>query len=660
MLDHPRRILFLSLILLIFSLLRVKSSIAESAFLASLSPPDISDFPHITTYLDIHDFTGAFVHGLSPQDVTLQENGAQLTASELQEKKPGVQFVIAISPGESFVIRDSFGVSRYEYLLQNILSGSWTDQPLGIDDFSLITKGGPQLNHSSNVTLLESSLGGYLPADENFTPSLEVLASALQVASDPTARPGMERAVLFITPPQGSEVSLGLQSIIVSAIQQNIRIYVWLVASPEIFDLTETELLRNLADQTHATFFAFSRDEPVPDLETLLEPLRYSYQLGYDSQITTQGSHQVAAQVMVGSDLITTDPRSFELNLQAPLPEFLDHPAEIVRAFSSLPSPEVAGMDNNLLPAEQVIEIQVTFPDGFDRSLVRTSLYVDGALAVENTTPPFDQFIWDLRPYMQAGTHILSVEALDDLGIIGKSDETSIKITLPNPTQGVMVTFSQNRLLIIGVILAISVSVLILVLIIGGRIHPKPYPGQVTRPVHSIKGRHSAGYRENLPQHKNPVTRPINNASILPTQARSRLKTWIDRLPWFPAKEEPVPALAYLLPLAGPDETTLPAPLQVIADEASLGSDPQLANLVISDPSIEGLHARIHHEGKSFLISDNGTIAGTWVNFNPVPPGGTYLEHAAIIHLGQVGFRFILAEPDQLRKIVVTPLEPDP
>jgi hypothetical protein len=50
-------------------------------------------------------------------------------------------------------------------------------------------------------------------------------------------------------------------------------------------------------------------------------------------------------------------------------------------------------------------------------------------------------------------------------------------------------------------------------------------------------------------------------------------------------------------------------------------------------------------------------VAGTWVNFKLVPPSGTQLEHADIIHVGLVGFRFNLTKPDRLRTIVVTPLD---
>jgi len=657
--SHPGRLLLLSLTLLILFQIGVQPSIAETAFIATLTAPDTTDFPHLTAYLDVHDPTGDFVHGLSSQDVTLLENDLQVPASELQKQKPGVQIVIAITPGESFLIRDTLGVSRYEYLLQGLLAGTWVNGRPGDDDFSLLTMGGPQLTHSSDPVELRSSLETYLPDVVSVIPSLEVLASALQVASDPTTRPGMERAILFITPPQVSEVSLGLQSIIASALQQNIHIFVWMIGSQEIFDLPETELLRNLAGQTRATFFAFSHDETVPGLETLLEPLRYVYRLGYDSRVTAAGPQQVSAQVMVGSELVTTQPQPFELNLQPPAPSLLTLPFEIIRTFANQPTPGVTSSDADLVPTQQVIEIQVIFPDGYERPLNRTSLYVDGALYAENISPPFDQFIWDLRLYSQEGIHTLSVEVMDNLGITGVTGETSVKIIVPTTTQGVMVAFSQKRQLVVGVIVLISASILVLVLILGGRIRPRPHPGQVNLPPGSTDKTRPVGYRERVRLRKDPVTQPVKIASVTPVQTSTRSISWRERLPWAKKREVPPPAIAYLLPLVGTDETTLPAPMQINADDITLGRDPLQASLVIADPSVEGLHARIHHEGKLFLITDAGSVAGTWVNYDPVPPSGTQLEHADIVHLGAIGFRFNFAEPDQLRKVVVTPLEPD-
>jgi len=654
---QPGRLLPILLTLLILFIVCVGSSSAQAAFIATLTTPDTTDFPHLTAFLDVHDPTGGFVHGLSPQDVTLQENGVSVPVNGLVEQKPGVQFVIAITPGASFTIRDTLGVSRYEYLLQGLLAGTWISKPSEVDDFSLLIMGGPQLTHSSNPDSLHSLLETYQPDDPQATPSLEVLASALQVALDPTPRPGMERAILFITPPQETDVSLGLQSIVASASQQNIHIFVWLIAAPEVLSIPEIDQLRNLADQTYATFFAFSHDESVPDLETLLEPLRYIYQLSYDSQVTTTGPQKVAAQLTMGTEVITSPERSFEVNLQSPVPTLLNPPIEIVRTFSGQPTPGTTDVSGDLLPVEQVLNIDVTFPDGYERPIALTRLYVDGAIVAENTSPPYDQFVWDLRPYFQAGLHTLSVEATDNLGLVGVSGTASVKIIAPTTTQGMIVAFSQKRSLVIGVTVIVSASILVLVLIVGGRIHPKPHPGQVSLPADSNVKTRPAGYRERMRQRKDPVTQPVKITSSSQVMVKPPSKSWRERFPWPKRKAEPIPAMAYLISLVGSDEPTLPAPLQITDDDITLGSDSHQASLVIADPSIEGSHARIHHADKKFLITDAGSAAGTWVNYEQVTPQGTYLEHMDIIHLGRIGFRFKLSEPGQLRKVVVTPKE---
>ncbi len=651
------RLLSIFVTLLVIFCICTGSSTAQADFTATLTTPDTTDFPHLTSYLDVHDPSGGFIYGLTSQEVTIQENGVSVPVSELEEQRVGVQFVVAITPGNSFTIRDSLGNSRYEYLLQDLLAGTWVRQPPGVDDFSLISIGGAQLIHSSSPLTLHTSLAAYNPVDPNAVPSLEVLASALQVASDPTTRPGMERAILFITSPLETDVSLGLQSIIASASQENIHIYVWLVAATEVFDLPQIDLLRNLAEQTHAAFFAFSHDETVPDLDDMLEPLRHVYQLGYDSQVATTGSQQVAAQVSVGNEIITTPPRSFEVNLQSPVPTILNPPTQIQRSFSNQPTPITTNVNADLLPVEQVFNIQIAFPDGHERPVSLTRLYVDDAIAVENINPPYDQFIWDLRPYSEAGAHTIRVEATDALGLVGTSIEYNVEITVPTTTQGLMVAVSQKRPLIIGVTVIISASILVLVLIVGGRIRPKPHPGQVRPPAGSTDKTRPSGYRERMQQRKDPVTQPVKITISEPLDGKTRSKSWKERIPWFTPKVKPIPALAYLIPMVGSDEPTLPAPLQITDQDITLGSDARQATLVIVDPSVEAVHARIQHADKIFLITDAGSGAGTWVNYEQVSSQGTTLEHMDIIHLGRIGFRFKLSEPGPLRKIVVTPLE---
>jgi hypothetical protein len=631
---------------------------AQSGSTVVITSPDTKNFPHLSAHLDVHDSSGGFVHALTPHDVSIQEDGVAIPVSELVEQTPGVQFVIAITPGTSFNIRDSMGISRIEYLLQDMLAGSWANQHPDVDDFSLLTMGGPQLTHSPSPAELRSALEAYAPAETDAVPSLEVLAAALQVVSDPTARPGMERAILFITPPQETDVSLGLQSIISSANQQNIHIYVWLVAAPEVFGTPVVDQLRGLADQTRGTFFAFSHDEPVPDLETLLEPLRYVYQLQYDSLITSPGTHQLTAFLTTATEQLTSAPQSFELDLHTPLPILINPPKEIVRTFANQPNTGTAAISADLEPIEQVLKIEVAFPDGYDHSLNSTRLIVDGAIATENTQPPYDRLVWDLRPYTQDSVHKLVVEATDNLGLVGKSAETSVSISVPSPAQGMFIAVSQKKPLLLGAAAVITASVLILMLILGGRIRPRLHPGQVRNWVGGSEKTRPAGSRQLSNKPKGLASPLLQTASAVSISEPVHSKSWFKRLPWMRREEAPILARAYLIPLVGFDEPTIPAPLQITMDDISIGSDPHQANLVIVDPSIESVHARIHQEGKSFFISDAGTVAGTWVNYEQVASSGTYLRHMDIIHLGRIGFRFQLSEPGQLREIIVSPLEP--
>jgi hypothetical protein len=653
---HGRIFASLGIFLLLFYAC-VVNSFAQAGTTAVLSTPDISDFPSVTAYLDVHGPDGEFIHGLTPQQVTVIEDTTSLPVSEIHKTIPGVQFVIAVSPGESFLIRDTEGISRYEYFLSSFLSGSWASRPVDNDDYSLITSGGPQLAHSADPVRVKSLLEAYQPAAENIVPGLEILSSALQVASDPIARPGMERAILFITPPQESDVSIGLQSIIASANQQNIHIFVWALAAADVLESPSVDQLRNLAEQTGGAFWSFAHDETIPDLEALLDPLHYVYLMEYTSQINTPGSHQLSAQVATESGTITSQVQAFDVELQPPAVTLRDLPPIIVRSLPAQTTPGPVNDASALLPESQPVSILVEYPDGYEHNTVSTRLYADGTVVAENTSEPFDKFTWNLQSYTQNGEHSLFAEATDNLGLVGRSRERSVKILTPSTTQGMMAAITQKRPLMIAALVIVSASLLVLGLIVGGHIRPKPHPGQRklparnglhTQPInHHSSTRNPRGVSSSAEQsHQNSTAR-----------SASLWARWFDRLALRKQKTVPTAAMAYLSPLDEHDEPTIPAQLEIIEGDISLGSDPHQASLVINDPSIQGVHARIHCDQHVFTISDNQTVAGTWVNYIPSSAQGTVLEHMDIVHLGRIGFRFQLAKPGPLRNITVTPLE---
>ncbi len=87
-------------------------------------------------------------------------------------------------------------------------------------------------------------------------------------------------------------------------------------------------------------------------------------------------------------------------------------------------------------------------------------------------------------------------------------------------------------------------------------------------------------------------------------------------------------------------------PIPILEKEMTFGTDPVQSMHVLDDPSIAPLHARIKQmDEETFVIIDHGSVAGTWVNFEPVTREGVRLAHGDRIHFGQMIYRFDLSQP---------------
>jgi predicted component of type VI protein secretion system len=105
-------------------------------------------------------------------------------------------------------------------------------------------------------------------------------------------------------------------------------------------------------------------------------------------------------------------------------------------------------------------------------------------------------------------------------------------------------------------------------------------------------------------------------------------------------------AAAYLVRLTNGGEPASVAPIPVLEKDMTFGTDPVQSMRVLDDPSISPLHARIKRLPDGvFVIYDHGSVAGTWVNLDPVPREGTRLAHGDRIHFGRMVYRFDLKQP---------------
>ncbi len=642
MLKRVPKIALLFLWLLLMPL-PVRAQIANTA---TLDPPNTVNFPEITTSLKPFGDQREFLHNLRLEDITIIENDQGIAITALEERHPGTQFVLAMSLERAFAIRDSNGVSRYDKIVQSLSDWANAQPEDTSDDLSIVTSDGYEATHQDNAQDWLASLEAYEVDPRTAEPSLDVLARAIDIAADPSTRPGMGRNILFLTPAIARESIGALDSLTSRALQENVSINIWLVSSPAYFTTEGAAKLASMADQTGGDFYTYSGIEILPDIETYIEPLRHIYDLAYPSKIISPGPHQINAQIETGDLAITSEAQTFDLQVLPPNPIFIAPPQQIVRADRRDFSATMEEAAPDYTPKTQPIEIIVEFPDGFVRPLERTTLYVDGQLADENTAPPFEEFTWNIDEYTNSGEHILQVEVLDSLGLSNLTIETPVQITVQQTPQNVVVSLARNGPLIAGVVVAIAGGILLLVLIIGGRIRPRTFG----------KRNHgnSKSLRERRAEASDPVTQPV---SVKSEPANNRLSNWVNRLSW-PQRRGAAEAPAYLEPL---DKVVSDDPINRIplaASEITLGRDPTQATIAMDDPSITNLHARLRRtEDGSFMILDEGSLAGTWVNYDPVAPDGTKLQHGDIIHLGRIGLCLTYSDANRIPKLRVLNLD---
>ena len=247
--------------------------------------------------------------------------------------------------------------------------------------------------------------------------------------------------VLYVTSLPAAQDIPALQNLTQRAVDQHIRVNIWMVSSRDFFTTSAATALNDLAIQTGGQVVQFSGEEPLPSPEMYLAGLRHAYRLMYSSQILTAGGHTLTAQVNLNGETISSEALPFELNVEPPNPILIDPPDEIFRT-----APDARSTDTNtFLPTAQGVSILIEFPDGRTRPLTRTALlYVDGVMVDENTTEPFDLFTWDLSGYNTSAGYGLAVEAVDSYGLSRMSGTVPVQVIVVRPQVGLLPWLSRN------------------------------------------------------------------------------------------------------------------------------------------------------------------------------------------------------------------------
>jgi hypothetical protein len=604
---------------------------------AILYPADVSNFPTVSAFLDVFDASGAFVSGLKPEAVTILEDGKPLQVTALNELTIPTQIVVAVNPGPALGLRDSTGASRFDWITQALNTWAKAGAANLQDDLSLVTLAGPIITHA-NVKDWLVSLNSFQPDFHATTPNLQSLSIALDTAASQGTRSGVKRAVLFITPHMDDpNVDTELQPLIQRAIQNRIHVSVWMADLDAFQATTSAAAFSQLAEQTGGTFY-FSSSQTFTNPETYFAPLRKLYLLKYTSRAAAGGQHTLSVQVAHANAVIKSAEQTFSVDIQPPNPILVSPPLQITRQ----PPTNDPYNAQALVPATQEIDIIVEFPDGHTRPLASTSFYVDGQVAAKNTKPPFDKFIWDLSGFKTSGAHKIAVQAVDLMGLGKTSVEIPVTVTVIQPPHGIAAIFAKYRQYITYGAIGFAGAALLLILLISRL--------QILI-AHARKAR-----RVNA----DPLTQPVA-AAVETSALEKKMRTRPNR-----GRVKPLHAPASLIRLR-PSSSALPPaagqtlepmtgnPIPLAENEIILGADPAQSSIVLNDPSIAPRHARILQDEKgAFHIRDEGSIAGTWVNYDPIGKEGYILQHGDVIHFGQLAFRFQLKNPPPAQEPTIT------
>jgi len=583
-----------------------------------LYPPELDQFPRITLYLDAYDAQGQFIPGLDLNSYKVIEDGFERTVNEALSLEPGLHTIIALNLGATLSNRPNTSVpTRYEeavFALASWLNEVESEAP---DQYSLTSNEGILVENMQDRSTFTITLQNYNPNLFNFQPDFGSLSQALDIAAKPNLIPHSKRAVLYITPlPLDQELG-GLTALRARAQEINVPVNVWLVAPETAANAPAAEALSQLAAVTGGRFTFYAENLRAPDPESDLARLRSIYRLRYTSAVSQSGAHTVRVEAVYGNQSTATSEVPFAINLNLPTATLVNLPDEIVREYVSMDGGRV------LQPGFITLQAAFIFPDGYERQLKATRLYVDGQVVAENLSPPYNFFGWPLERYTFSGEHLVSVEVEDILGFRSISTPVAVDVTvnLPYPAwlTAVLKFFNQ------GGWIALAAAALGGTLLFGLRLRRRAIAianGTLATPgfdtldplTQSVPGLGSPSGEEGEMDMPAADTRRMQPGQVQ-----------LPRLVWSGSENAP-PGLKHIL---------------IDRHQLIIGSDPRQVDVCIPSPAVSTQHAcLVRSEGGAVSIADLGSENGTWVNYTPVSGAGTLLNHNDLVQIGEAAFRY--------------------
>jgi hypothetical protein len=590
---------------------------SQAGFNLILSQPDLTDFPKVALFLEAYDVQGKFIPSMDLNSFKVFEDGFERVVNETRLFETGLHTLVAMNLGATLSNRANASVpTRFEESVFAVASWLNELQSGAVNQYSLTSNEGILVDRLQEKEAFLFQIQNYQPNLFNFQPDFNSLSLALDIAEQPNLIPLSRDSILYITPLPLDQSLDQLTALRARAMDLRVPVNVWLVAPETAANAPAVEQLNLLASSTGGRFFFFSENAQSPDPEEYVGQLRNLYELVYTSNVSQSGAHTIAVEGFYGNQTYRTPDLQFSINLNLPTAVLVELPDEIIRSYASSAEGRV------LQPGFITLTAEYLFPDGYDRQLRSTRLYVDGEVVDENKEAPFEFFAWPLDRYQFGGEHLLSVEVEDILGFRSISPPVSVWITVesmyPPWLTGTLKFLTSGGWIPAAIIL------------VGGTVAAGL---RYRRRLLSVSPDSSERYASE--DYIDPLQQSVAGVDES-TDNDAESGTLRDQYPQ--GANEIRPKLIW----AGEVSSPIPGNSIVITDQqVIIGSDAEQCEIVISSMSISPKHAvLIRSEGGAVRLADLGSESGTWVNFAPVSSKGTILNHGDIVQIGKLSFRY--------------------
>ncbi len=614
---------------------------AQAEAKVRITQVDTSTFPEMKVNVLAAAGDGTPLADLS--SLQLSEDGTIVTDIQTSPVAVGIEVAFVIDANSTINQRDTgASQSRREQVRDSVVA--FAQQNMSSSQLDRVHLVVPNAASDSPEFLTEASgaifanevinkINFYVPNSPKATPLSAMLTAAIEklAASDGSHY----RAIVLYTDGGLLDDQLDFEALVTQAQQNNIVFYAFILGSR-----ADTNEINNVSALTQPTGGAYLHMPLPADSAPLYQSLAafgQQTQVIYRSGLSSGGEHTIVVNV-AGQ----VAENSVNLTVEAPTVQILlDNSQPIIRVAPSAETP-LAEME----PVSQLIVAQVSWPDTHARALAAATLLINGTEQAVVESPTVDsnnllEFTWDISQ-LDAGQYELTIQVQDELGLTSQSDPLAFTVEIERPVVAETTTDATEETVvntdnaaadeatseedatsvlsenagIIGIVVGVLAIGFALFLVILAFIFMR---------------RRSAG--------PPPVPAPASMTNIaIPNDALSADATQI-LMPAFAAAQTPA---ATLEALEYANEHA--QPIAISGNDITIGRDPAHAKIILQDKSVSRLHARIRLDRGNYVLVDEGSASGTYVNFERVGFTPQVLRSNDEIHIGRVRLRFKVAE----------------